>query len=221
MAINEVYFGDTPLISLDNDTVATANDIMAGKIGHLNSGNIVTGTATNDATITIGNNNTSLHLLSPETAYANGHKITGTMVNRGSGTAALATKNATYNISEGYYNGNGNITIASSAIADCVEENIKTGSTILGVSGTVEDVTDYAVAYKYWGYGTITLSSASRTLSLPAVDLHGNSIKAIFAFASGINKTYTQTGSQNYYVAGFEYTRDKLFVVNAPAASRT
>lgn len=45
MAINQVKYGNTTLIDLSTDTVASAADIVSGKIGHLRDGTVVTGTA--------------------------------------------------------------------------------------------------------------------------------------------------------------------------------
>lgn len=45
MAINKVVYHNNTLIDLSGDTVASAADIVAGKIGHLRDGSQVTGTA--------------------------------------------------------------------------------------------------------------------------------------------------------------------------------
>lgn len=45
MAVNQVKFGNQTIIDLSTDTVASAADIVAGKIGHLRDGSVVTGTA--------------------------------------------------------------------------------------------------------------------------------------------------------------------------------
>lgn len=45
MAINKVVYGNTTLLDLSQDTVASAADIVAGKTGHLRDGTQVTGTA--------------------------------------------------------------------------------------------------------------------------------------------------------------------------------
>lgn len=45
MAINKVQYGSTTLIDLSTDTVASAADILLGKVGHLRDGTVVTGTA--------------------------------------------------------------------------------------------------------------------------------------------------------------------------------
>lgn len=45
MAVNKVMFGNQTLIDLSTDTVASSDDILAGKVGHLRDGSVVTGTA--------------------------------------------------------------------------------------------------------------------------------------------------------------------------------
>ena len=44
MSINKVYLDNEMLIDLSTDTVSSAGDIAKGKIGHLNTGEVVTGT---------------------------------------------------------------------------------------------------------------------------------------------------------------------------------
>lgn len=45
MAVNKVMYGNQTLIDLSTDTVASSDDILAGKVGHLRDGTVVTGTA--------------------------------------------------------------------------------------------------------------------------------------------------------------------------------
>lgn len=45
MAINKVVYGNQTLIDLTTDTVTSSDDILAGKVGHLRDGTVVTGTA--------------------------------------------------------------------------------------------------------------------------------------------------------------------------------
>lgn len=45
MATNKVIYGNQTLIDLSQDTVASAADIVAGKVGHLRDGTQVTGSA--------------------------------------------------------------------------------------------------------------------------------------------------------------------------------
>lgn len=48
MAINKIAFDSTTLIDLSTDTVTSSDDIVSGKIGHLNDGSVVTGTAASE-----------------------------------------------------------------------------------------------------------------------------------------------------------------------------
>lgn len=231
MAINEVYFGDTQLISLKNDTVATANDIMAGKIGHLNNGNIVTGTATNDATAT------ATDILSGETAYVNGNKIIGTMPNNGSMTAGLSTKTATRIIPAGYTSG-GTVSISTTEQNKIIADNIKNGITILGVPGTftsdatasssdiISGKTAYINGNKVTGTGldyndfslvcqkmqifSVTIDKKSVEFPIPAFDIGGRSIKYMYIYTNDGNLSLTSNTSTTRYITDFTYSADGL-----------
>lgn len=67
-----------------------------------------------------------------------GDVLTGTMTNRGSGSASISTKAQTVNLSSGYYDGTGSVSISSAEQAKIIAENIKKDVTILGVTGTHE-----------------------------------------------------------------------------------
>ena len=71
-------------------------------------------------------------VLSGREAFVNGAKITGSMTNNGSATISV-TSTATVSIPAGYYDGTGYVSVDTTDIA---AENIKSGCTILGVSGT-------------------------------------------------------------------------------------
>ena len=45
MAINKIALDGQTLIDLSTDTVSSSDDIVSGKVGHLNDGSVVTGTA--------------------------------------------------------------------------------------------------------------------------------------------------------------------------------
>lgn len=53
MAVNKVQYGNTVLIDLSTDTVASAADIVSGKVGHTRSGQQVTGTASGGSGATV------------------------------------------------------------------------------------------------------------------------------------------------------------------------
>lgn len=85
---------------------------------------------TGDADAVAGN------ILSGKTAYIGSGKVTGTMANNGAVTGTISTKAGTYTIPSGYHNGSGKVQIASAEQAKLISSNIKSGVTILGVSGS-------------------------------------------------------------------------------------
>jgi len=134
MAISKVVFGNTTLLDLTSDTI-TANDLAYGVTAHGADGEVITGTSTKDsdtqdATAVAG------EILATKTAYARGSKITGTMPNRGGVTGTISTKAGTYSIQAGYHDGSGTVSIDSTEQAKIIEDNIKSGVEILGVTGT-------------------------------------------------------------------------------------
>lgn len=74
MAYNKIIYGGDTLIDLTSDTVTSAAHIMQGHVGHLANGTQVTGTGTSDATAS------ATDIISGQTAYINGNKITGSLV---------------------------------------------------------------------------------------------------------------------------------------------
>lgn len=105
-----------------------------------------TGTAdfydTSDATATAAN------VLTGKNAYIGSGKVSGTMTNNGAVTGSINTVKGTYTIPAGYHNGTGTVSIASAEQSEIVSGNIKSGATILGVSGssTVVDTSDATAA---------------------------------------------------------------------------
>ncbi len=61
---------------------------------------------------------------------------TGSMANNGATGGTISTKAGTVSIPSGYTSG-GSVSIAASAVSDCVAGNILSGKTILGVGGTL------------------------------------------------------------------------------------
>lgn len=134
MAKNKVIFAGEVLIDLTGDTV-TPSDLAYGVTAHDNSGEIITGTSTKDAD-TSDANAVVAEILAGKTAYVNGNKLTGTMVNNGSVTGSISDKDDEYTIPIGYHDGSGKVAIDTTEAAKIIPENIKSGVEMLGVIGS-------------------------------------------------------------------------------------
>lgn len=134
MAYNKVIYGSTVLIDLTEDTVA-AGVLLRGETAHDASGADIVGTCDYDADTSDATADAS-EILSGETAYVNGSKVTGSMTNRGAVTGSISTVAGQYTIAQGYHNGNGYVEISSVEQAKIIAGNIKNGVMILGVLGT-------------------------------------------------------------------------------------
>lgn len=134
MAINKIIYGGNILIDLTGDTV-TASDLRYGVIAHNNAGDTITGTSTKDSDTSDATARAS-EILYSKTAYVNGNKLTGTMPNRGAVTGTISTLSGQYTIQNGYHDGSGKVSISSTERAKLIASNIKSGISILGVTGT-------------------------------------------------------------------------------------
>lgn len=133
--INKVIYGGEVLIDLTTDTV-TADKILSGFTAHDKSGAVITGSCTydvdsQDATAAVA------EILNGKTAYTRGVKLTGTMPNRGAASGDISTLNGSYTIQQGYHDGSGKVSIASTEKDKIIPDNIREGVTILGVIGTM------------------------------------------------------------------------------------
>lgn len=133
MAINKVIYGGNTLMDI-TDTTAVAADVAEGKYFYGKDGVKVEGSSTKDSDTTDATALAS-EILSTKTAYVNKNKITGEMPNRGAVTATISTLTP-YTIQNGYHDGSGTVSIASTESAKIIAGNIKSGVEILGVTGT-------------------------------------------------------------------------------------
>ena len=132
---NKVVLGDgTVLIDLTADTVDAAH-LLEGYTAHAASGAPVTGTCTFDSD-TSDDTLTVAEALSGKTFHARGTAYTGTMPNNGGVTGTINTKAGQYTIPQGYHDGSGKVSISSTEQAKIIAGNIKSGVSILGVTGT-------------------------------------------------------------------------------------
>lgn len=131
---NKIIYGGKTLLDLTADTI-TADNLAKGITAHDKSGASITGTSTKDsdttdATVAVA------EMLTGKTAYARGSKIAGTMPNNGAVAGTISTKADTYTVPQGYHDGSGKVAISSAEQAKIIAGNIKSGISILGVTGT-------------------------------------------------------------------------------------
>jgi len=134
MAINKIIYGGNTLIDLTADTVDAAH-LLSGYTAHANSGDVITGACefdsdTSDDTVQVS------EILYGKTAHARGVQLTGTMANNGSVTGTISTKAGEYTVPQGYHDGSGKVGISSTEQAKIIAANIKSGVSILGVTGS-------------------------------------------------------------------------------------
>lgn len=157
MAVNKVIYNGSTLIDLTGDTV-TAAQLKSGVKAHDKSGAVITGTCTHDVDSTDATA-TASDILSGETAYARGSKVTGTMKNNGAISGTISSKDQVVSIGVGFHDGGGKVSIASTEQAKIIASNIKQGVTILGVTGTCEPSSNVTAHAK-----TVTPSAESQTI---------------------------------------------------------
>lgn len=154
---NKVIYGNTVLIDLTADTV-TADKILTGFTAHDQSGAVITGTCaydvnSGDATVQVA------EMLAGKTAYARGAKLTGTMPNNGAVSLTISDKDDSISIAQGYHDGSGTVKLLDTEKAKLIASNIKSGITILGVTGTLEPSSSVKVHAK-----TVTPSTSAQTV---------------------------------------------------------
>lgn len=81
-------------------------------------------------------NVSSADLLTGKTAYGSGGEVSGSMANNGSTSGTISTKAGTVTIPQGYTSG-GTVSISSTEQNKIIASNIKSGVTLLGVSGSL------------------------------------------------------------------------------------
>lgn len=134
--INKVIVAGVTRIDLTGDTV-DASHLLSGKTAHDRTGAPITGECTYDADTTDATAEAA-DILAGKTAYCSGIKLEGTMKYLGGIEQKISSRDNIVVIGEGYHDGSGNVTIAQTEKDKLVSENIKSGITILGVTGNYE-----------------------------------------------------------------------------------
>ena len=135
MGVSKVVYGGTTIVDLTSDTVS-ADKLLSGFTAHGKDGELVTGTCDFDVNSQDGTAAVAEILLG-KTAYARGSKLTGTMPNNGAVTGTISTKTGVYTVPQGYHDGSGKVSIASTEQNKLIPTNIREGVTVLGVTGTM------------------------------------------------------------------------------------
>lgn len=121
------------LMDLTADTVAKEN-LLKGYTAHDAAGDKVTGTCTFDSD-TQDATAAAAEILAGKTAYVKGAKRTGVMKNNSAVSGTISQKAGQYVIPQGYHDGSGKVGIASAEQDKIIPGNIRSGVTILGVTG--------------------------------------------------------------------------------------
>ena len=132
--VNKVVVGGETKLDLTSDTVVPEK-LAQGYKAHDKSGAPIVGTNTFDAD-TSDATAAAAEILDGKTAYIAGNKITGTMPNKGAVTGEISNKDTDFTIPAGFHDGSGKVGISSTEKQKLIAENIKTGISILGVTGS-------------------------------------------------------------------------------------
>ena len=159
MAINKIIYGGKTLIDLSGIT-ATPDKLLVG-FTYLDAAGVEqTGTCAFD----VNSSGVTLKVaeaLEGKTFASGGKILTGTMKNNGAINGTISTKGGAFTIPIGYHDGSGTVKIDPAEMAKLIADNIRSGITILGVTGTMSGREDVKAQAK-----TVTPStSAAQTVT--------------------------------------------------------
>ena len=154
---------------------ATSNGTITQDTGYCGLSSVVV----NVASPTLSGSATAENVLSGKTFYNTSTTLqTGTMTNNGAISGEISTKTGSFSIPSGYTTG-GSVAISSTEQAKLLPANIKTNTTILGVTGT------------YTGDGTpVNIATAAEMDAL----LISSNVGKIYRFTGTTDTTYTNGG---------------------------
>lgn len=132
--VNKIIVGTEVKLDLSSDTIV-ASDLKKGATAHDKSGEPIVGTNefdvnSQDATAAVA------EILAGKTAYARGTKLTGTMPDNGAVTLEIGSLDDEPAIAMGFHDGSGKAAIKATEKQKIIAGNIKSGVSILGVTGS-------------------------------------------------------------------------------------
>lgn len=140
MGNSKIIYGGKTLIDLTSDTIKE-DKLLKGYTAHGADGELITGTCPFDADTQDATASDS-SILSGDTAYVRGVKVTGKMKNNGAVAGVISNKTGTYTVPQGFHDGSGKVSIDSNEQAKLIPENIREGITVLGVEGVMSGTED-------------------------------------------------------------------------------
>ena len=132
---NKIIYGGKTLIDLTGDDV-TPDKVLLNIQFHGADGAIYNGTCTFDVDSSAATLKPA-EALEGKTFAAGGKIVTGTGKNNGAVSGTIKLKDEIYYIPVGFHDGGGTVVIDPTEMAKLIETNIRSGVTILGVTGTM------------------------------------------------------------------------------------
>ncbi|MGM9763497.1 MAG: hypothetical protein ACI3ZQ_05720 [Candidatus Cryptobacteroides sp.] len=132
---NKIIYGGKTLIDLTGDDV-TPDKVLLNIQFHSADGAIYNGTCTFDVDSSAATLKAA-EALEGKTFAAGGKIVTGTGKNNGAVSGTIKLKDEVYYIPIGFHDGGGTVVIDPTEMAKLIETNIRSGVTILGVTGTM------------------------------------------------------------------------------------
>lgn len=161
-------------------------------------------------------------IISGNTAWVNGKKITGTMTNNGavSKTFTPGASSQSYAIPAGYHNGSGKVTC--NAVTNLLAKNIALGKTVGGVEGTYEGFAyipdpSYLV-YKGNNTGGFTLNDSLLGLTNNGTLYSGFGEFLLWDAADGVVRSYGSK-QKSYNLSNYSKIRFMIRGVYSPAGN--
>lgn len=189
--ISKVIFGGQTLIDLTQDTVDKEH-LLVGSTAHGPDGEIIEGACPFDVDSS-GVTATASEVLATKTFAKGGQVLTGSMKNNGAVNGSISTKDGVYTVPQGYHDGSGKVSIASTEQAKLIASNIRQGVTILGVTGNMSTTEGLKAQSK-----TATPSTAQQSI-IP--DTGYNALSEVIVAAIPYSESDNSAGGKTVTIA--------------------